>query len=74
MNFQLLDQLMDRMEAMGIHAADLVVTQDHQTIYRKLVGFSDYAKTKQSNFHFFSSLCILHKAAIAFLGKTLAFL
>jgi len=46
MNFQLLDQLMDRMLDMGIPSADLVVTVDHKPVYRKIVGFADYERTK----------------------------
>ena len=49
MNFKELDALMEKMPEMGLNAADLIVTQNHKTIYRKTVGHSDYEKNKPLN-------------------------
>ncbi len=50
MNFHLLDQYLDSLnEEYGIPGLDVIVTQDHQTVYRRAVGFSDAAGTKPVN-------------------------
>lgn len=42
MNFHLLDQYLDSLnEEYGIPALDVIVTKDHETIYRHAVGYSD---------------------------------
>lgn len=46
MNFKELDALIEKMPEMGLNAADIIVTQNHKTIYRKTVGHSDYEKNK----------------------------
>jgi len=42
MNFHLLDQYLDSLnEEYGIPGLDIIVTKDHETIYRRAVGFAD---------------------------------
>ena len=42
MNFHLLDQYLDSLnEEYGIPALDVMVTREHETIYRRMVGCSD---------------------------------
>ena len=42
MNFKELDAFLDGFAAMGIPAADVLITQNHKQIYRKTVGIADY--------------------------------
>ena len=49
MNFKELDDLFENITDMGLNAADIIVTQDHKTLYRKIVGHSDYEKNKPLN-------------------------
>lgn len=49
MNFKELDELMLKMPEMGINAADIIITQNNKTIYRKTVGHSDYERKKPLN-------------------------
>ncbi|MBE6577006.1 MAG: beta-lactamase family protein [Ruminococcaceae bacterium] len=44
MNFEKLDQLMDMLTEVDFPMADLIVTKDGETIYRKMVGHSDAEK------------------------------
>ena len=42
MNFHLLEQYLDSLnEEYGIPALDVIVTREHETIFRRMVGFSD---------------------------------
>ena len=42
MNFHLLDQYLDSLnEEYGIPGLDVIVTKDHETVYRRSVGFAD---------------------------------
>ena len=47
MNFHLLTQYLDSLnEEYGIPALDVIVTKEHETVYRHMVGFSDTAGTR----------------------------
>ncbi len=47
MNFHLLDQYLDSLnEEYGIPGLDVIVTREHETVYRHSVGFSDAAGTR----------------------------
>ena len=44
MNFHLLSQYLDSLnEEYGIPGLDVIVTKDHETVYRRMVGFADEA-------------------------------
>ena len=43
MNISKLDQLLEAMPQRGIPACELAISKDGETIYRKLVGYSDSA-------------------------------
>ena len=43
MNFHLLEQYLDSLnEEYGIPALDVIVTKDHETVFRRMVGHSDF--------------------------------
>ena len=47
MNFHLLEQYLDSLnEEYGIPALDMIVTKDHETVFRRMVGFSDPERKK----------------------------
>ncbi len=46
MRFSKLEELMNTLPEIGFPAAELVVTKDGETVYRKMVGYADSAKTK----------------------------
>ena len=47
MDFHLLTQYLDSLnEEYGIPALDVIVTKDHETVYRHMCGFSDMDKTR----------------------------
>ena len=46
MNFHLLTSYLDQLEEeYGIKGLDVIVTKDHETVYRHMVGYSDAACT-----------------------------
>ncbi|MCR4622321.1 MAG: beta-lactamase family protein [Clostridiales bacterium] len=47
MNFHLLTQYLDSLyEEYGIPALDVIVTKEHETVYRHMTGFADMEKTR----------------------------
>ena len=47
MDFSRLDQYLDNLERdYGVPGFDLIVRKDHETVYRRMGGHSDYAKTR----------------------------
>ena len=47
MNFHLLEQYLDSLnEEYGIPALDVIVTKDHETVFRRMVGYSDPERKK----------------------------
>ena len=42
MNFKELDELFEKITDMGLNAADIIVTQDHKTLYRKRISFGAF--------------------------------
>ena len=59
MNFKLLEQYLDSLEEeYGAPGLDLIVTKDHETVYRHMTGYADTAKTRpvsDRDFYYFYS-------------------
>ena len=57
MNFKLLEQYLDSLEEeYGAPALDIVVTKDHETVYRHMAGYADTTKTSpvsERDFYYF---------------------
>ena len=57
MNFKLLEQYLDSLgEEYGVPGLDVVVTKDHETVYRHMAGCADAKKSRpvsEQDFYFF---------------------
>ncbi len=69
MNFEKLTEYLDSLEKKyGIPANDCIVTKDHEVIYRKITGYSDYEKKtplrKENMFRLFSATKLFTMTAV----------
>ncbi len=59
MNFKLLEQYLDSLEEeYGVPGLDVIVTKDHETVYRHMAGYADTKKTRpvsDRDFYYFYS-------------------
>lgn len=46
MNTEKLDRYLDRLPEFGVPACDFTIAKDGKTVYRRLVGYADHAKTR----------------------------